>query len=461
MILLITGLTVFTLKSLDFLYLFQTKEYRLDRILAFFKEENVLKVLYLRLIRMPAITIRNLLIGQGIFFNIIPLYLLFKNLNFGFMLIFLILSPVLALITMLLGVLLSEIPVQIYRKVTIYQARQLVKNSQAVFIGITGSYGKTSTKEFLFEILSQKYKTAKTEKNYNSDIGVSLSILKNLKPDTQFFIAELGAYKKGEIKKICKIIHPKYGILTGIGNQHLHLFGSRKNLLEAKAELLESLPSHGVAYINRDIKDWRYFSEKTKAKKEYFSLDKMPFAIKTNLLGKHNLQNLLPCIALALQLGIDKTLILKVIKNLKPIPGRLSQKKGLNQSTLLDDSYNSNVDGFITAVNTAKQMNFAQKLILSRGLIELGEEKTASYQKIITTINKSDLTLLTTDNLFKRLAGKNKVIYFQNEKQMLDYIKNLADKNTLIVIEGRFEARTLDELFAYSQKLAVDSQKFA
>src|SRR3989338_696072 len=132
MILLITGLTVFTLKSLDFLYLFQTKEYRLDRILAFFKEENVLKVLYLRLIRMPAITIRNLLIGQGIFFNIIPLYLLFKNLNFGFMLIFLILSPVLALITMLLGVLLSEIPVQIYRKVTIYQARQLVKNSQAV-----------------------------------------------------------------------------------------------------------------------------------------------------------------------------------------------------------------------------------------------------------------------------------------------------------------------------------------
>ena len=169
-------------------------------------------------------------------------------------------------------------------------------------------------------------------------------------------------------------------------------------------------------------------------------------AIKKNLLGKHNLQNLLPCIALALQLGVEKSLILKVIKNLKPIPGRLSQKKGLNQSTLLNDSYNSNVDGFITAINTAKQMNFAHKLILSRGLIELGEEKTTSYQKIIATINKSGLTLLTTDNLFKRLDGKNKVIYFQNEKQMLNYIKKIADKNTLIVIEGRFERKTLEIL---------------
>ena len=446
MILLIIGLIIFLLKSLDFLYLFQIKEYRLDRILTFFKEENIRKILYLRMIRMPAISIRNLLIVQGVFFNIIPLYLLFKSLDFGFLLIFLFLAPILALLTMLLGVFLSDIPVQIYRNLIIYKTTQMVKSSKAVFIGITGSYGKTSTKEFLSEILSQKYKTSKTEKNYNSDIGVSLSILKNLKPDTQYFITELGAYKKGEIKKICNIIQPKYGILTGIGNQHLNLFGSRKNLIEAKAELLESLPPQGTAYINRDIKDWQYFSEKTKAKKEYFSLDNMPFAIKTNLLGKHNLQNLLPCIALASHLGIDKSIILKVIKNLKPIQGRLSQKKGPNESTLLNDSYNSNVDGFITAINTARQMNFAKKLILSRGLIELGEEKTVSYQKIIEEINKSDLTLLTTDNFFKRLDSKNKVEYFQNENQMLDYIKDRIDKNTLIVIEGRFEPKTLKYL---------------
>src|SRR3989344_501533 len=200
MILTILGIFIFTLKSLDLLYLFQTKEYRLDRILSFFREENILKILYFRMIRMPAITIRNLLIAQGIFFNIIPLYLLLKPLSSTLVLAFLIFSPILALLTMLLGTLLSEIPVQIYRRLIIFRARQMVKSSNAVFIGITGSYGKTSTKEFLYQILSQKFKVAKTEKNYNSDIGVSLSILKYLKPETEYFIVELEAYKIGEIK---------------------------------------------------------------------------------------------------------------------------------------------------------------------------------------------------------------------------------------------------------------------
>ena len=402
------------------------------------------------MIRMPAITIRNLLIAQGIFFNIIPLYLLLKPLSSTLVLAFLIFSPILALLTMLLGTLLSEIPVQIYRRLIIFRARQMVRSSNAVFIGITGSYGKTSTKEFLYQILSQKFKVAKTQENYNSEIGVALSIIKNLKSDTQYFITELGAYKKGEIKAICDIIHPKYAVLTGIGNQHLNLFGSRQNLIETKLELFESLPTDGIAYIHKDVKDLRYFSEKIQAKKEYFSLDKMPFEIKTNLPGKHNLQNLLPCIALASHLDVDKSLILETVKTLKPIPGRLSQKKGPNESAILDDSYSSNVEGFIAAIDTAGQMNFSKKLIISRGLIELGEEKSASYQRIVGHINASNLRLLTTDELFKKLDTKNKVVAFQSENKLLDYIKEKADRDTLIVIEGRFEPKTLDRLLANS-----------
>ncbi len=446
MILIVAGIIIYLLKSLDFLYLFQTKEYRLDRILSFLKEENIFDILYLRTIRMPAVSLRNLFIAQGIFFNIVPFYLLLKGLNLGLQLIFLLLSPIIAFLTMLLGVLLSEIPVQIYRKLIISKAARMAKNSKAVFIGITGSYGKTSTKEFLYQILSEKFKVAKTEKNHNSEIGVAISILKNLKSDTDYFIAELGAYKKGEINAACKIIRPKYGILTGIGNQHLSLFGSRKNLIEAKSELLESLPPEGTAYINKDIKEWKYFSAKTKAKKEFYSLNELPFAIKTNLLGKHNLQNLLPCIALALYLGIEKSVILKTLKNIKPISGRLSIKNGINQSTVLDDSYNSNVEGFVAAINTASQMNFSKKLILSRGLIELGKEKKTSYQAIIEELNKTDLIFLTTDSLFKILNKKNNVITFSDEHKLLDYIKKQADKNTLLIIEGRFEPETLNTL---------------
>lgn len=448
MILIIAVLFIFVLKSFDLLYLFQIKEYRMDRIVSFFKEENLYKILYLRAIRMPAITFRNLLIGQGIFFNIIPLYVILKDLNPALLFTVLLLTPVIALLTMLIGLLLSEIPVRIYRKLIILTARQKVKNSKAVFIGITGSYGKTSTKEFLFQILAQKYKVEKTEKNFNSEIGVALSILKSLKSDTDFFIVEIGAYKKGEIKAACKIIRPRYGILTNIGNQHLSLFGSRKNLIEAKSELLESLPTEGTAYISKDIKEWRYFSDKTKANKKYFSLDDIPDDIKINLPDKHTLQNLLPCIVLASDLGIDKNTVLKIIMNLKPIKGRLSLDKGPNGSTILNDSYSSNVDGFIAAITTANQMDFSQKLIMSRGLIELGEEKTSSYQRIMEAINKSELKLLTTDDLFKNIDSKNKVVDFRGEDELLEYIIKKADKNTLIVVEGRFEPKTLSVLIA-------------
>lgn len=470
MILLIFALIIFVLKSLDFLYLFQIKEYRLDRILNFLKEEKLFVLLYLRRVRMPAISLRNLLIAQGIFFNILPLYLLLKNANEFQLTIFLLTSPLTAFISMVIGLLLSEIPVQIYRRLIIYRASRMVKNSKAIFIGITGSYGKTSTKEFLFQILAQKFPTAKTEKNYNSNIGVALSITKNLKPDTKFFISEIGAYRVGEIKEICSIIKPQYGILTGIGNQHISLFGSFRYLLLAKSELLEALPAQGMAYINQDIEDWRYFADKTKAKKTFYSVSKpadiyltnlkqddeitsaeiryndVKFEIQTKLLGIHNLQNLLPCIALAHDLGIDKNDIVNVINALKQPEHRLSLEKGINGSTVLNDSYNSNVDGFLAAIGVADKIKAKNKYIINRGLIELGKEKTASYQKIIAEINKSNMTLLTTDGFFNKLDSNNKVISFQNENQMLNYVKNRIDKNTLIVIEGRFEPKTIEML---------------
>lgn len=445
-ILIVITLIFYLLKSFDLLYLFQIKEYRFDRIASFFKEENIFKILYARFIHLPAISVRNLLIAQGIFFNLIPMYYALIKLDAFFLAVFLILTPIISLLTMIVGMMLSEIPVQIYRRLIIFKAARMVKNSKAAFIGITGSYGKTSTKEYLHQILSTQFEVAKTEHNYNSDIGIALSILKNLKKDTQYFIAELGAYKKGEIKRSCNIIHPKYGILTALGNQHLNLFGSKKNLIEAKSELLEALSSDGVAFINKDIREWKYISYKTKAKKEYFSLDEIPSDIKTNLPGRHNLQNLLPCIALASHLGLDKSVILQTIMDLKPVQGRLTQKKGVNESMILDDSYSSNVEGFLAAINTASQIISRHKLIISRGLIELGEEKTTSYQKIVDEINKSDLTLLTTDAIFKKLDTRNKVVAFQNEGKLLNYVKNKADKNTLIVIEGRFESRTLKSL---------------
>lgn len=470
MILIIAMLIVFVVKSLDFLYLFQTKEYRLDRILSFFKEKNIFNIVYLRKIRIPGISLRNILITQGIIFNILPLYIFLRNLNSIVLTIFFILMPVIALLTMFLGMLLSEIPVQIYRKILIIKATQKVRDSKAVFIGITGSFGKTSTKEFLFQILAQKYKVEKTEKNINSDIGIAISVLKNLKKDTEFFITEIGAYKKGEIKSACEIIKPKYGILTGIGNQHLSLFGSKKKLSEAKSELLQALAKEGKVYVNKDIERVEEICKKTKAKKFFFSskqkadislksyklennltkaeiiFNDVPWVIKTRLLGLHNLDNLLPCIALANDLGVEKDKIIKAVRTLRPVIGRLSQEKGPNSSTILNDSYNSNVEGFLAAIEVVNQLQYRKKIIISRGLIELAVEKKSSYQKIVYRLAQNNLTLLTTDELFKKFDSNNLVIVFRNEDRLVDYLMKMVNKDSLIVSEGRFEAKTINAL---------------
>ncbi len=159
-----------------------------------------------------------------------------------------------------------------------FQKRRLIKRAaekmrglkKIKVIGITGSYGKTSAKEFLYAMLSQKYKVVKTEGNNNTNIGVAYTVLNKVSDDYDYFICEMGAYKIGEIKEMCEIVKPEIGILTGINNQHIDLFGSQKNIIKAKFELIEELPENGLAVINESIK---YQVSSIKAKNlKYFSL---------------------------------------------------------------------------------------------------------------------------------------------------------------------------------------------
>ena len=143
-----------------------------------------------------------------------------------------------------------------------FQKKRIIKKAAAKIrtlkkvkvIGITGSYGKTSTKEFLFTILSQKYKVVKTEGNNNTNIGVARTVLNKVSNNADYFICEMGAYKIGEIAEICGIAKPEIGILTGINEQHLDLFGSIENTIQAKFELIRALPENGLAVLNSSIK---------------------------------------------------------------------------------------------------------------------------------------------------------------------------------------------------------------
>jgi len=136
---------------------------------------------------------------------------------------------------------------------------KLDHHQKLIVIGVTGSYGKTSTKEILHQILSTKYKVLKTPSSYNTAVGVANVVLKELKNDHEIFIVEMGAYKKGEIKKICELTKPHIGIITGLNEQHLDRFKTIENTLKAKTELIEALPSNSVIALNFDNSYLRYY----------------------------------------------------------------------------------------------------------------------------------------------------------------------------------------------------------
>ncbi len=449
------------IKCVDLIYLFQIKEYRFDRFVSFIKEEGIFNILYFRGFRTPAKSIRNILL-VGVSLVLILLFPLYLFSGFVGLILLLIQIPPLALIFVSIGVYLTGFLANIQRNSTIEKATEKVKNSSAVFIGVTGSYGKSSVKEFLYAILSAYYKTAKTDENKNTDVGVALSILKNLKPDTRYFIAEMGAYRLSEIKKICNFVHPKIAVLTAIGNQHLDLFGSKENLETAKAELLEAVPPSGKVYINASVAHKDFFESKTKAPLIYYSLSsntplyaekieqkkegmsalitykEQSFTIQTQLVGTHTIENLLPAIGAGIDLGVPIAVIQKTASQLTNIEAKLSLHSGVHGTTILNDVKNSSVEGFIAALKTASHFPNKTKYIVSKGIIELGSEKGESYRRIVSVLNDVNIVLFTTDSMFSQQKSSELIKTYKDEKTLLEAVSKKADAEALIILEGKF-----------------------
>ena len=281
--------------------------------------------------------------------------------------------------------------------------KKLKQYSNLQVIGITGSYGKTSSKNILNEILSCEYITRCTPKNYNTPYGLMMTINNYLDKFDEIFIAEMGAYVKGRIKNLCDFVKPKYGILTTIGEAHLETFGSRENIQKTKFELIESLPSDGVAVLNMDDPYQVSYELKNKVKVIWIGIDNkeadiyatnikcsnkgMSFVchyygeeitLTTRLLGSHNIYNILSSIALALYMKIDILDIKKAVMGLKATEHRLELKK-IGNIYQLDDAYNSNPVGAKGALDVLSMMN-GTKVVVTPGMVELGkEEKEANY----------------------------------------------------------------------------------
>lgn len=269
-------------------------------------------------------------------------------------------------------------------------------------IGITGSYGKTSTKNFLHDLLAVQYNVLMTPESYNTTMGVVRTVRERLRPSHDIFLAEMGAKNPGDIQEICDLVHPRYGILTSIGEQHLETFKTIENIIATKFELADAIPPDGCIFLNVDNAYIRNrpvqarcvtYGTQPDSGAAYIASDVAvdsrgcAFTVTapdgesqrftTKLLGGHNIQNLTGCIAVAHELGIPLARLVYPVRMLKPVEHRLQ----LLPNGFIDDAYNSNPAGFRSALDVLAGFD-AQRVLVTPGMVELGEREEALNREL-------------------------------------------------------------------------------
>lgn len=368
------------------------------------------------------------------------------------------------LLIALSGILLLPIE-EFIKKIYIRKARRKLGKRDIIKIGITGSYGKTSTKNILASMLEKEYKVCTTPKNFNTEMGVTRAILENL-DDHDVFIAEMGAKHKGDIELLAKLVKPKYGVLTTIGNQHIETFKDLKTIEETKNELPLNLAKGGTMVFNGDSPSTLKLYKAYKGNK-YLTNQKNGFAYsenicmdehgstfdlvldgqrlkaRTKLLGQCNINNIVTASAMAYILGISKDDIVSAIKRLSPPPHRLEVIKN-NYSTIIDDSYNSNVVGSQEALEVLSKFK-GLKIVVTPGLVEMGTQQSnvnfklggqiadvADYIIIMNEVNKNYLFSGAISHNF----DKNKIFFASTRKRQKEILQVLMIKGCVILFEN-------------------------
>ena len=279
-----------------------------------------------------------------------------------------------------------------------------------IIIGVTGSFGKTSTKNYLASVLAEKYNVLVTPGNFNTLLGVIRTIREQLRPYHQVFIVEMGAKQNNDIKEICDLVHPTIGIVTAVGEMHLETFKTVENIQETKFELINSLPAGGLGVINYDseyIKSYkgikspckiiRYAVEGEgdyKANDVVYGAGGVSFTLGngehycSRLLGVGNLLNILASIAIADHLGVPANKQRNAIARLQPVEHRLSMKVA-NGITVLDDAYNSNPTGAKMSLGVLKEFAVGEgnkRIVITPGFVEMGTRQANANKELGRTI---------------------------------------------------------------------------
>lgn len=279
-----------------------------------------------------------------------------------------------------------------------------------IIIGVTGSFGKTSTKNYLASVLAEKYNVLVTPGNFNTLLGVIRTIREQLRPYHQVFIVEMGAKQNNDIKEICDLVHPTIGIVTAVGEMHLETFKTVENIQDTKFELINSLPAGGLGVINYDseyIKSYKGIKSSCriikyavegegdyKASDVVYGAGGVSFTLgngehyNSRLLGVGNLLNILASIAVADHLGVPVNKQRNAIARLQPVEHRLSMKVA-NGITVLDDAYNSNPTGAKMGLGVLKDFAVGERnkrIVITPGFVEMGARQAEANKELGRTI---------------------------------------------------------------------------
>lgn len=347
--------------------------------------------------------------------------------------------------------------------------KKLKANPDLKVIGITGSFGKTSTKYAVNTILSQKYNTLMTPESYNTTMGVVRTINEKLSSTHQLFICEMGAKYVGDIKEICDIVDPTYGILTAIGPQHLDTFKSLDNIKKTKLELVDSIPiEEGFAFVNWEDENIRnskinkkmvkfglsseadYYAQNIEIDEKGSTFDvvipnKEPIKVRTKLLGNLNVLNIVGAVAIADKLGLTTDEIKTGVKYLRPVPHRLNLKQNPNGSIIIDDAYNSNIKGATMALEVLGSFKNRKRILITPGIVELGD-KSAEYNKqlgVTATKNCDYIILVGAKQAVPILEGivsqnypQDNVYTATNLDDALNKMNSIIDSNSVVLLEN-------------------------
>jgi UDP-N-acetylmuramoyl-tripeptide--D-alanyl-D-alanine ligase len=333
------------------------------------------------------------------------------------------------------------------------------KELKVPVLAITGTNGKTTTKELIATILSKKYKVHYTRGNLNNHIGVPLTIL-SASADTEILIIEMGASHIGEIRTLCLIAKPDYGLITNIGTAHIEGFGSADGVARAKTELYEHLRKvNGIALYNdkdplltekifKIINRAVPFSDPTGTEllivtvpsdltlKISITYLHQTYIINTNLFGSYNLENIRAAVATGLFLGVEMKDIIEAIEQYTPANNR-SQVKRTKNNTLICDSYNANPTSMRLAIDSFSAIKADHKIIIIGDMLELGEKSEEEHLKVLKML-QSDIAekVLLLGPVFYKISAKSGFKAFDKIDKLMEFIRGVPLTGNTILIKG-------------------------